>query len=440
MPKIVEYRCTHCGRKFEAEEREVQECPGCFWSTSVKPNDDVIDPLIQNTLDPKKKPVVFLKKRSFWKGILKFGFGIILLFLITWGMMKALPWIRDMLAQLNSSQINTTALQKDILFDVSDMDSKSLSDDEKRRLESVITMPADFALTETDREILNRKQGLKTGRVENLPSAIWSLEQFNHLLDEQQTFYKVPLPRSYRKKLESLFLETYSVSQEAYQAGNLIEARNLWVESLAFPIYADELQKHRGVALTMLRPFINDTLAKIGVVNNLFAERKIREKEERINQLYESLFPMMANREWQRALDQIAVIEENIQILDKSKPVDFMIPPYPPSIQQLDPGIQSALVDLLNTQPPTVADVKELQNDLHAKKTVLENLIPERREQMQSIYNEAIQHIEAKEWENAIAKLRKVSFPDMLVEDARTKMRIIEKIKKAELDSEIKTG
>lgn len=38
MKKFI---CTHCGRRFEAEEKEVMECPGCFWSTSVREENEM---------------------------------------------------------------------------------------------------------------------------------------------------------------------------------------------------------------------------------------------------------------------------------------------------------------------------------------------------------------------------------------------------------------
>ena len=39
--KLIPYVCTHCGRRFEAEEKGILECPGCFWSTSVKKEEEL---------------------------------------------------------------------------------------------------------------------------------------------------------------------------------------------------------------------------------------------------------------------------------------------------------------------------------------------------------------------------------------------------------------
>ena len=65
--KLVQYLCTHCGRRFEAEEKEIVECPGCYWSTSVKREDahenqkptEGKPPLSREstgTLSPRKSP------------------------------------------------------------------------------------------------------------------------------------------------------------------------------------------------------------------------------------------------------------------------------------------------------------------------------------------------------------------------------------------------
>ena len=38
--KTVRYLCAHCGRGFEAEEKDAVECPGCFWTSSVKKEEE----------------------------------------------------------------------------------------------------------------------------------------------------------------------------------------------------------------------------------------------------------------------------------------------------------------------------------------------------------------------------------------------------------------
>ncbi|MBI4711572.1 MAG: hypothetical protein HY767_03825, partial [Candidatus Omnitrophica bacterium] len=34
--------CNHCGKKFELETPEAKECPFCFWSSSVKREDELL--------------------------------------------------------------------------------------------------------------------------------------------------------------------------------------------------------------------------------------------------------------------------------------------------------------------------------------------------------------------------------------------------------------
>ena len=52
----IRYACTHCGRKFESEEKDTVECPGCFWSTSVKRADEPEAPSSQSSQPSQSVP------------------------------------------------------------------------------------------------------------------------------------------------------------------------------------------------------------------------------------------------------------------------------------------------------------------------------------------------------------------------------------------------
>ena len=106
--------------------------------------------------------------------------------------------------------------------------------------------------------------------------------------------------------------------------GDLLATRDLFIESLLFPPYSTNVQKHRGVALTMLKAFITDTLSKIGALNQMVADQNRRQQGKEIEAEYGSLFALIQEGRWEEAilkLDQLsACCDSDARVLRRSGP------------------------------------------------------------------------------------------------------------------------
>lgn len=306
-----------------------------------------------------------------------------------------------------------------------------LTPEERNLLNRRLALDPNRALSEEEEEILKTRSSFRTGLVEKLPSQAWTSQSFKEMIAEQERFYQVPLPRSYKNKLDDLFEKKYAPGAEAFKNGDLLEARNFWVESLAFPVYANDVEKHRGVILTMLRPFITDTLSKVGAINGILIERKIREKEKSVSESYGRLFELIEEKSWKEALGAISFIQEGLDELARPDRLAGAPSPYPASVNQVDEGIAATLFQLLEVPPPALADLEPIHTDILAKRKVIESFIPERLQAVQQVYDEALDYIQRSEWADAEKKLRGVDLPLALIEDAQQKTKILKKLQKA---------
>ncbi|MDD5217453.1 MAG: zinc ribbon domain-containing protein [Candidatus Omnitrophica bacterium] len=439
--KMSRYVCTHCGRRFEAEDKEVLECPACFWSSSVKKEEDVSP----ESLAAEKGNETISHRAVFDLGLVLGAMGhllskarpFLILLAIFAGVAAVLlvkwPEIRDRLVNradfvtlkgVPGEKEPADVPQAGDTLDVTTL----LSDQEKAVLTSRVEVSESRIPDEKEQKILDNRVPLKTGIVEKLPSQIWTLEQYKQLISEQERFYKVPLPWSYRRKLEKLFTEKYAASNAPFEKGDLNQARDLWVESLEFPIYANDVQKHRGVVLTMLRPFINDTLSKIGVVNSILAEREIRGKEQQISQSYQEFSDLIHSHSWAEALGLIEDIQKQLQALAQPRASNGTVPPYPASVTLVDENIRATLFDLLNQVPVTVSDLNPLRQDMQEKEKVIKGFLPDYLQPEIQKYDAALESIKAERWDEAEKALRQIEFPSVLKQDAEAKCLILKKL------------
>lgn len=424
--KLTQYVCTHCGKQFEAEEKEILECPGCFWSTSVKKAEDA-EPRTESPAQKKSAAASF----EIPKGLLRFFIGVLMALAAAIIFLKVLPSVKESLKKRPGAVSGIT-----IPPDVKPAASRApavpagevLTAEEKEMLSRKLEVKADRPLSPDEESVLNHQAPLKAGFIEKLPFQAWNLELFKQVLSTEEKRYKVPLPGSYHRKLENLFKEKYLPGAEAFKNEKLLEARNFWAESLAFPVYSTNIQKHRAVALTMLRPFINDTLSKIGTLNSILAERSIREREMQVTAEYGKILEMLHKKNWPEALAAMTALDRKLsEMITPAAPAS--VEPYPPGVNQVDDTIRGPLMDLLSVPPPALSDLEPLRADLRAKERVVQGLIPANVESAQTLYNEAFDLIQKKEWESAAKKLGAIEFPDSLVADARAKIKIIEKLK-----------
>ncbi|MFH1800452.1 MAG: hypothetical protein ABH891_06380 [Candidatus Omnitrophota bacterium] len=315
-----------------------------------------------------------------------------------------------------------------------------LSSQEKTMLSHEVAIPMDRAPDPGEQEILGRSVPFQTGWIEKLPSAAWTLEQYQKMIAEQEAFYKMPFARSYQKKLEELFKTRYLAAVDAFAKGDVLAARNLWVESLAFPLYSTDLKKHRAVALTMLRPFINDTLSKVSAMNQSLLDRGKKFREQALSVEYQKLTGLIAQKKWEEALTTIGQMIPEVDQLRKNTMPREVPPPYPTSFGTIDSDLQRPLIDLMSPGPSTTADLQPLQQDLVEKKEVIETFTEAYLKSSMAIYGSALELIRDKKWQEAVQVLGSIQGPQVLQLDAAGKMAILEKIAGRTLDSSGKTS
>lgn len=408
------------------------ECPGCFWSTTVKKEEDLKSEApapSAHAASPssESKPSLSL---NFLKPLL-----VVLILSLLFAGVVSVVWFRvrgsGIHFSLPGERISTkgqpNSAQEGSLGSV-----EALSVEEKNILSRIFLLSTNRPLSEEERKILESRAPFQTGIVEKLPSKVWMLENFKQMIAEQERFYKIPLPRSYKNKLYDLFLQKYVSAQGAFESGELTKARDLWVESLAFPIYGDDVQKHRGVVLTMIRPYINDTLSKIGTINSSVVERHIREREQVLSQSYGEFFDLLQKKSWVEAWALVPALEQKIDELENPLGVKLNPPPYPPAIKQIDQDIQMTLQGIAETPPPALADLSPLREDIQAKKRVLQSFLPELLSEVLSAYDKALEKIRLKEWREAERLLGGIEFPLELVHDAKEKIKVLNQLRAGE--------
>lgn len=441
---LKKYFCTHCEKRFESEEREIVECPACFWSTSVKPDTGAASKQSSAAKPDKLSlkpsggglPKPYVNFGAVLKPVFFFLAASILLF-FCWKLLKpvahSLTERADKRKEMRAPQdIKGPA---DAPAQPPAAPALSLSAEEEQVLAHVITVGDSAEPSPEQVEIFSREAPFQTGTVQKLPSQAWTLETFSKMLAEQQQFYKITFPRSYQGKIMDLFKSQYLPGSDAFLAGDLLKARDAWVNSLAIPMYSQDPMRHRAVALTMLRPFINDTLSKIGALNTMLIESQLRSREEEINQDYLNFRSQLQKKSWAEAWESAGKVQDKIAGFEQSVKPDSAAPNYPESIRQIDRDIGATLLDILTPPTPPLGNLVPILEDVKAKKAALEALLPEKVGEQKQIYDQAQEQIRQRNWSEAEALLQKIRFPKVLSDDARAKLAVIRKLKNQSLDS-----
>lgn len=452
------YLCTHCGKRFETEEREIIECPGCFWSTSVKP--DSGNAAVQKSPLNSLKPEPSVKRPSLALPAVRFQFNagkilkplalaavLLLVLFLAVSLMRSGIFLKqnrsgektEISAPQDRDQVRD-ALSGGALTAPGAVSSAGLSAEDQAVLSRREALEASAEPSSEMAALLSREASFQSGSVQRLPSKSWTEESFSQMLFEQERAYKVTFPRSYRNKIMDLFRTQYLPGAAAFEAGDLLTARNGWVNALAFPLYSQDPMRHRGVALTMLRPFINDTLSKIGALNTMLVETQLRDQEAEISRDYQALKALISSRSWPEAWQTADRLQKKISGFEQSVTPDSSAPPYPESIRHIDRDIGATLMDILTPPTPPIGNLVPISEDLKTKKAVLETLLPERRQEQAKIYEDGLSRIQTGDFEGAEAALEKVRFPRALAEDAAAKIEVLRKMKNQNLDSAVKTG
>ena len=419
--KTVRYLCTHCGKRFEDEEKDVLECPGCFWSTSVRREEEAAgeSPVSFRPASPEDP-----HRRANMKILTqRFVIGLFLLL----GFLAAVLMVQKISKMFSKNAVKIPAVSKP----AKPVSEKNLTESEKEILKRVVSLAETLPPNGEEKKILEAHVSLKTGTSERIPSQPISIEKFKQIIAEQEKFYQVPLSKGYKKDLEKIFEASYKPAADVFAAGDLVKARDLWVQSLAFPIYHNDVERHRAVALAILRPFISDTLSKIGAINSSLVEGSVRQKEEALSQRYNDLVNLLQKGDWQEATGLINEIRHLVRGLEEtSKVKEVSAPAYQVPLDQVDDTIRATLMELLSAPPPAMMDTEALLADLAAKETMTKRFIPGQLSNQGEHYAAALRLIREKKWDEALEHLEAIQFPAELVEDAHQKAEILRKLRK----------
>lgn len=419
---MIQLACTHCGHRFELERQEGSVCPSCGWSSSVVPAAQLAE-----TASSPRKAKSASSSISWLPGFLLFAFKILgialtIIFLI-WGAIKF--WSSRSFRSRQDPEKAVQMPSPGVAMSASSA-SSILNPEELAALGFRLEVKAAVQLTDEEQNLLQRSIDLTAGNVEKLPSGNWTADQFKEYLETQEKNFHMPLPRSYKKKLEELFETHYAPAYDLFLKGQIQAARDAYISSLAFPVYDNDLRKHRAVILTMLRSFVNDTIAKIGAVNFTLARQGVNNAEEQIGAAYAALQQQIRSSQWSESLSGLQKLQTLLPDPAAVAPV-LQAPPYGADFQKIDQDIQPVLLNLLQV-PAWAFDLNALKGDLDVKKALLLKLTdPDRKTSVEN-YGKAFEKIQAKDWSEAMALLREVKSPEELKRDAEQKLSLIEKL------------
>ncbi|MBU9889488.1 MAG: zinc ribbon domain-containing protein [Candidatus Omnitrophica bacterium] len=428
--------CSHCGKKFELETPTAKECPFCYWSSSVKREEEHLEESKRGkgAKDPRAVPGTQGREASrqglgrLFKTILILALAVVAVAAAFWvfkNKISAPPGPQRSVEIPFSGKESPSAVKP---APMTGPGIAALTPEEKEALYQEVTLSATRVPDPSEQEVLGRVVRLETGWVEKLPSGGWTLEQYTRMIEDQERFYKITFPRSYKKKLLELFTTQYLPGVEAFAKGELLAARDLWVGSLGFPLYAEDLRKHRAVALTMLRPFINDTLAKVRAVNQSLVDRESRGREEALSVSYQAVTGLIVRKDWDEALKATSALIPQVVQLQESAKAHAPPPPYPASFAGIDADLQPALMELMSINPLSLADLQPLLRDLTEKKEILETFTADYTQKVMTAYRQALALVHDQKWEEAMRALSAMAGPPALREDAARKVSILRKI------------
>ncbi len=425
--------CHQCGHHFEAEPAESLICPNCYWSTSVTKEGEKPAPKKVETPAPEipSKP----PRLWFWAGILALllivsGIGVLVV--------RYLQNQTEILQKIKSKNAQVIATEAPEL---------ALLPEEREVLSRRISLEPTRPLSPGEREILGRRFPFGSRIPQGIPQPPWTEKEFDTFLKGEERHYKLSLEWTYKRKLRRLFREHYLVATQAFEAKEYLKGRDEWIRALAFPVYYEDIKKHRGVILTMLRPYINDVLSKIGAMNALLVGKDLYATEEGIRTSYNAFYDLLQKESWEEAGAKLLELQKELVNVERM-PQAAAPPPLPREVVLVDSDIREVLLSQVVPAQPTLPDWEALRKNLAEKEKIIQGRLPSTLEAIKKDYEEALLLIENKNWAEARERLERIEFPEEFREDAREKIAILSKLTGEEgaveltpsLDSQGKTG
>ena len=428
--RTVSYFCENCEKKFEAPETDTPRCPQCFWTSSVHPVDQIVQPkTFSASPGPRQTPASF-----------RFPFRPVLIGAAVIAALALLIGFGGKLAALvkkSKSSISITGAKSVLVPKVETSQqapaaSKNLlqllSDEDKRTLLQPVTLsvPGSGQLGDDEMQILNQRADVDFKPGQSAQFDFWTQDTFAAFLKTQQQKRKIYFSGGYVRLLEKLFEEHYVKAAAAAQAGNYGEARNELLYALHFPIYANDVKKHRAVALVMMKDYIDDVLMKVRSLNALVLAHELNESMHKLQTDYESLFDLIESKDWDRAFQYAGTLEEEAGSVDqKSRQLQTQ---YPEIVSEIDPDIRRGLDRQDEFLTPISTGLKSLLADLKIKKTVFKQNTAQAVQAAKVQYDAAMQAIQSEKFQEALEAFGTVQFPHELAQDARQKESILQKI------------
>jgi len=432
---MIQLACTHCSHRFELETIAGAVCPSCGWSSSVVPASDLESASVSNSKQKKKA-----EAPHWFVGFLFFCLKVLLLIgIIALIVIAARSFLKSRGSDVKSKPASSASVlggifskkesefpRADIKPDAALPPSGALTPQEEAFLKTAFSISDEPVLSDQDLKLLQRSIDLQASVVEQLPSTSWTLAQFKEFIDIQEEKFKMPLPRGYKKDLAELFEKTYATAYDLFLNGRIQQARDAYVASLGFPVYVNDVRKHRAVVLTMMRGFLNDTIAKIGALNFTLARQGNQSQSEQAGLEYARFQGLIRDSKWNDAMASLEKLEALLPANPQAAKVS-QAPPYGPEFTKIDDDMKPSLTRLLQV-PAWPFDVNALKGDLSVKKMILIPLTdPERKPSIQK-YREAMRLIELKSWPAAAQLLKEVKSPEDLAQDADDKLSLIERL------------
>ena len=414
MEKFV---CTHCGNHFEHEPAESLVCPKCFWSTSVKSEKE----------ETATKTVALEPEPS--RGTWFWGGGVLFILLLVAVSLFAVRHVKkqdEILQKIETKNAQVIATQAPEL---------ALGPEQQAILERVVSLEPQRPLTDQEKEVFGPRFSLRSRGSLGIPTPPWNEKEFETFLKAQEAHFQVSLEWSYWRKLKQLFNQHYLPAAQAFEAKDFLKARDEWIRSLTFPVYGNDIRKHRGVVLTMLRSFVNDTLAKIGTMNASLVGSELYSAEGKVKGAYENLLELLEKQSWEEA--NAKVLELNGWVADAEKlPKAVAPPPLPKEVAQVDSDIREVLLAQVSPTQSTVPDWDGLRQDLAAKEKAIRGRLPGTLEAASKQYESAVSLIKNKSWQEAREELEKIEYPEEFARDARDKIKVLDQLLHVRADTQ----
>ena len=416
----MKHRCTHCEHIFELEEKAFRRCPNCFWTTSLVPvsrEETIEGPLqvrpaqtLSDHLPKKKKPRFIFVAVIAVIGALSFWFFI-----------RNVP--HSLSTGASSPLVTSPALHPEKSSGTTQI---KLTEEDRSRLFAPFQMTIPRALTEDEKKMLEKRISPPELSESKPTVSVWSKEDFDSLLEAEQKRRKITLGWMYLRSLKKIFEKHYLPAAEAIRAGNAELARDELVKSLSFPVYQNDLKLFRAVVLVMLRPYINDVIGKIAALNQRGLKENSAKELQHIFHSYDGLFATLAQGKYLDALQEIRALKNQIRTFE-SRPADTLVR-YPASLRTLDPELQNAIRQEAEPKADAVFNSKPILLDLGIKEKVTEQNAPETLKKSQDTFGEAVGLLKESRWEEARTKLRAIEAPPELVEEARERLAMLDRL------------